>query len=321
MKKNIETLLIILIFLLLFVFLLTFPKDAMESVSFSISIWKDNLFPSLFPFLIITYLFMHYKISLLFSEFTKPVVTRFFHLPSSCGFTIMASLFSGFPSNAKFIKMQLDNQEITKEEAEYLLKFCFFSSPLFVLGTVGALLLVNKTLGFFILISHYLGAFITALLLRPKKIYPKEKRNYKKVFRLIKKEISTSSFVTVLKDAIKNAFDILFMLLGMVTIFLVLTNYLTKLLPLDLTQKAILSGLLEMTQGVKNVSLLNYNGVTKAFLMLAIISFGGISVHLQIFSILDDFKISYFKFIMSRLFHIFFSILVLSFFLFIFSGI
>ena len=64
------------------------------------------------------------------------------------------------------------------------------------------------------------------------------------------------------------------------------------------------SGFLEMTQGVKNASLLNTSILNKALCMLGAISFGGLSVHAQILSILEEYPISYLKFLGIRILHV-----------------
>jgi len=308
MKKNIQTVLIICILTGFLACILKYPKDVLESVSFSISIWKDNLFPSLFPFLIISYLLMNYGISYLFGELTKPFITKILHLPPSCGFTLIASMISGFPSSSKFIKDQLDREEITKEEANYLLSFCHFCSPLFVIGTIGTLLLGDTNLGILILTAHYLGNLVIALLFRPKDKQPQERVNYRKTYQKIKRKIGQSeSFAIVLKNAIMNALETLCLLLGIVSIFLIITNLIIKVIPLAPFEKTILSGILEMTQGVKNASLLTTSTLNKSLLMEGIISFGGFSVHTQILSILSENKISYKNFLKMRILHVLFS--------------
>ena len=66
---------------------------------------------------------------------------------------------------------------------------------------------------------------------------------------------------------------------------------------------SIINGIVEMTQGLKYVSLLNVSLKIKAILNAMIISFGGISVHVQIISIIKDSKIKYFPFLIARIIH------------------
>lgn len=312
MKKLTPFLISIILFLFL-VYILGFSKEIMESVAFSISIWKDNLFPSLFPFLILSYFFTSYGISNILSELVKPIVVNLFHLPASCGFIIVLSLFSGFPSSAKFIKDGLDKNEISLKDANHLLKFCHFSSPLFVIGTIGTALLGSAKLGFIILISHYIGSIIVALVFRNRNCQLNENKiNLKSAFKKINDSINTSSgFANILKNAIKNAFDVLFLLLGIITVFLIITTILTSIISLNDLETSLFRGVLEMTQGIKFVSILNIPIVYKMLFMTFFISFGGLSIHTQVLSILSEYKISYISYLTSRLLHSFFSSCIL----------
>ena len=52
-KKKIQVVMILLLLSIL-VYLILAPSNVIESVNFSISIWKDNLFPTLFPFFVVS---------------------------------------------------------------------------------------------------------------------------------------------------------------------------------------------------------------------------------------------------------------------------
>jgi len=313
--KKLTSILISSILIIFLIYIFTYSKEVMESVTFSISIWKDNLFPSLFPFLIISYFFVSYGISNLFSEILKPLVVNLLHLPANCGYTIILSLFSGFPSSAKFIKDELEKKEIDLDTANYLLKFCHFSSPLFVVGTIGNSLLGSAKLGFLILISHYIGSFIVALIYRNKDHKETDNKiNLENALRKTNRQAHTSrTFANVLRNAIKNAFDVLFLLLGIISVFLIITTILTNIIPLTEIQKSLFCGILEMTQGIKYVSLLNLPVIYRMLFMTSFISFGGLSIHTQVLSILSNYKIDYLSYFLSRIIHVIISCITLIF--------
>jgi len=141
--------LIIVIFLLITVFyMITCSNNVIESVTFSISIWKDNLFPTLFPFFIVSNLLLKYGFVELIGKILTLPMQKLFKLPGEAGFVLAASLFSGFPSGAKYTKDLVSENKLTKEEGARLLTFTHYSNPLFILGMVGTILLNNKTLSF-----------------------------------------------------------------------------------------------------------------------------------------------------------------------------
>lgn len=97
--------------------------------------------------------------------------------------------------------------------------------------------------------------------------------------------------------------DTLLLVLGTITFFLILTTLLAEKLNLSGINQTIMNGIFEMTQGLKFASLLNTDLRTKAVLMTMFLSFGGISVHAQIMSIISDTKIRYMPFFVARLLH------------------
>ena len=72
----------------------------------------------------------------------------------------------------------------------------------------------------------------------------------------------------------------------------------------------IIKGILEMTQGIKFVSISNYSIIIKSIFITFFLSFGGFSVHLQVSSIISDTKIKYKNFLIARIFHSFISIIL-----------
>ena len=58
-----------------------------------------------------------------------------------------------------------------------------------------------------------------------------------------------------------------------------------------------------MTNGLSMINKLEFNLISKACLSTFFISFGGLSIHLQVMSILSDYKINYFIYLIARLLH------------------
>ena len=314
MRKKIETVVIFLVVLFILFLMFTFSNDVLDGVTFGFDIWKNNLFPSVFPFLVFSNIFINYGISDVISEITKPVLSNILNIDEKCNYIIILSLLSGFPSSSKYICDSYKNNEISEENARYLLYFCFFSNPLFIIGTIGVILLGNKKLGSLILISHYLANFILAFLIRNKE-KRKSKVNIKNAFSKMKLKVSKSKkFGEVLKVSVINSINTLLLLLGIITIFLILVNIFSSLISLNYLDKGIISGILEMTSGIRQISYLNINQNLKLSIITGFLSFGGISIHMQILAILEDFDLNYNKFLMYRLIATFIAIILINIF-------
>lgn len=299
MKKNIYNLLTILLLLLILSSILIYSQETLKSVLFAFNIWKENIFPSLFPFFVISDLLMNYGFVNILGELTKKIMNKVFYLPGEASFVIIASMLSGFPSSAKFVKSLLEEQKINTEEAEYLLSFTHFSNPLFVIGVIGSTMLKSKKLGFIILFCHIISNFIIAIVIRKKREVDTSTINIDKLFTIN----SNKSFIQVLTSSITKTINTLILLLGIVTTFLVLSTLISNLINLNDFTRAIVSGILEMTQGIKYISAVNIPLYLKATIMTMFISFGGISIHLQIMSILSDTKVKYKNYFISRVAH------------------
>lgn len=300
MKEKLTHTIIVGILLTLTFFILLNSSNVIESTIMSIGIWKNKIFPTLFPMFVISNLLICYNFPLFMGELLKNVTAKLFSLPGSSSFILIISMISGFPSSSKYIRSLLQEGQISVSDANYLIKFTHFSNPLFIIGTIGSLLLQNEKLGLIILISHYLGNFIIAMIFKRKNNYPKETVSLEKAFNYLG---SNKSLGANISSSIYDAISTLTLLLGIITSFLIINSMLSTI-NLPPIIKYINSCILEMTGGVIFVSTLNVSYLFRAILMTAIISFGGFSVHMQVLSIISDTKIKYNDFLYARIFHV-----------------
>lgn len=304
MKKRTNPLLFLCLFLTIFLLLICYSKNVNESVQFSISIWKDNLFPSLFPSFVISNLLIEYGfvdfLGILFGRWMPSL----FGLKGEAGFVLFTSLISGFPSGAKYTARLVEEGVLSKEEGEHLLTFTHFANPLFILGFIGTSLLNQPRLAFLLLFCHIASNILIGLFGRKEK--PSiEKRNWNQFF-----ERKNPSFGSALSKSIKDALNTIFFLLGTITCFLILTTLMKSFLPLSDTAKLLISGILEMTQGIQYVSMSSFSELFKCLFILGFLSFGGFSVHLQVLSIITEQKLRYFPYFWARILQTLLSILL-----------
>jgi len=301
--------------LLLFVLflILTSSQSVIDSIMLSFSIWKNNVFPTLFPFFVLSEILINYGFVELTSELFKPFM-RLFKLKGACAFGFVMSLISGFPSSAKYVRELFIAGNINCIEASKLLIFTHFSNPLFVLGTISVLFLKNKKVGLLILATHYIGNIFVGLIFRNfgNCECDKEKISLKQaLINMHKKRISNNkSFGSILFSAVSNAIDTLLLVFGIISIFLIITTLINNCVDLSSYHQSVLSGIVEMTQGLKSISILDIPLKIKGTLSVFFISFGGICVHMQIISILSDTDIQYLPFFIARIIHACFSSLL-----------
>lgn len=288
-------------------FILTEYKAVMEAVLFSFQIWKNNIFPSLFPFFLLSELLIQYGFVEFLGELLKPVMNRIFRISNQAAFIFVMSIISGFPSNAKYTKALLEEHKINEKEATKILTFTHFSNPLFILGTVSITFLGNREVGFLILFCHYITNLILGLLFR--NYYPSPKTDCRVSIRkaitnmTLARQKKKVSFPLILTNALNHTIQTLLFILGVTTTFLIITTLINQHITLSTFHQSILNGFFEMTQGLKYVSLLNIPLKIKGILTVMILSFGGLSVHMQLIGILSKSKIRYFPYFTARVLH------------------
>lgn len=271
MIKFINKILIFLFFSFILYVFLSNPSLIINSVNYSVEVFLKNVLPSLFPFFILADFLINYNYIYFLNKIFK----------FKYSYIILLSLFSGLPSNAKYISSLLEKNEITKKDAEIILSVTFFPNPMFVIGSIGVLMLNNLKVGIFLLINIYISNIILYLT------YYK-KLTYKKI--ILKKD--TPNFTTTIKNSITNNTKTLIIILGTIVIFTTLSNIIFNYLNLKDPLEALLTSTFEMTSGIKKISVLNSSLTLKMILISLALAFSGISVLCQAFSILNEYNLN-----------------------------
>ncbi len=265
-----------------------------NSVNFSFSLCINNLFPSLFPFMILSNILMEYGFFDIISELLKPLTNKCFKSNEYGSVILILSIISGSPSNAKYINELLNKKLINEYDASKILLYTHFVNPLFIINTIGITFLKEKKIGIIILISHYIGNFIIGIVFRKyHKHTSSSKINISKIFNNLNKK--RNNFIIILTNSIVSSINTLLIILGVITTCLIITSIINI--------NPIFNGLLEITQGLKYISTTNYLLLIKTIMITFLISFGGLSIHAQCFSILNNKKIKYTPYLLARIIH------------------
>ncbi len=167
--------------------------------------------------------------------------------------------------------------------------FSHFPNPLFILGSV-YLVLKDKE----ICLKLLLAIIISNIIIY---IFSKDKKSTK---NNIKKLKVPSNFSNVLSKAVTNAFNTLLLIYGTSLFFYLVATIITKYITLNTNSFIILNGFFDLTKGVFSTTLLN-NLTLRAIYILIFISFGGLSIHMQVKSIITDTSIKYKYFFIGRI--------------------
>ena len=269
MKKYSNLIINLITFFILI--LILFNKNLVSTtITSSFYIWFNTLVPSMLPMFILSDILINYSVLILF-----------------------ISCISGFPGNASALKEAYDLNLMSKEEVEHLLLFNHFPNPLFVLQTVGVFYLKDNLLGIIILVSIFTSNIIIGIIYR--------RKNHPTKVNYITNINKSQSFMNVFSNSIKKSINTLLMISGTVTSFLIISTLICYIFNFNDYMRTFIYGLFEMTMGIRSLSLLNILDIYKVMLSSVILSFGGLSIHLQVISILDD-KIRYRNYFIGRIY-------------------
>ena len=307
MKNKYKNLLIIIILLFIFFEILFNKLIIISTVMESLNIWVKAIIPSLFPFFVISDLLITYNFIDYIPNKIKRYICRLLNISDSALSILILSMVSGFPSNGRNTHNLYNKGKISKEEASYILMYTHFSSPVFILTTCSLIYLRSEKLGIILLLSHYLSNIIIGILFR--------NINNPSLDNFTIKEHKSQNFTINLIKSIRSSIDSLLLILGILTVFLIISSLIINIIHSNLYTSAIIRSILEMTLGLKYIASLNISMMHKVILFSAILSFGGLSVHMQVMAQIVEDKISCKYYLIGRVFQVLFSI-VLSFILY-----
>lgn len=296
--------------------MVAFPAIALDSAQKGVSLWASSVLPALLPFFICANFMIALGLPVLIGQFFEKPFRKIFGAPGVSAFVFSISITSGYPMGAKLIGDMTRRKEITREDAKMMLTFCSTSGPLFMLGAVGAGMLLSPAAGAVIAISHYLGAIVNGIVFRfffslKKSNKPRvEKKIYKSSLNLPKE-----SLFDIFTDSIISSFKALGIVCGYIVLFTLVTDFMQYsglLQSIDsLYLRGILKGFFEMTVGSNSIA-----GIEDVSLLLKcigctfIISWGGLSILAQSMSMLAGLRISILYYTLVKFTHGIFSALL-----------
>lgn len=262
------------------VLLLFFSSVTKQGIKAGLEICAETLIPSLFPFLCLANIIMLKKDNK--AGILEKLFSRIFKLEPALAKVFLFSLIGGYPLGAVMTAELYKNGKISKSHAQRASLFCFCSGPAFCISAVGENMCSNKMQGIYLFISCALSSIIMGLILRISK----------------KKAENTSAKRT---DEEKGDFNLAMeksinSMLSMCAWVIIASAfvYLIKISPLNFTLKKSLICVLEVTNACSEVK-------RSPVLLAGVLSFGGISVFLQIKKYLDEINLPYIKYFSIRI--------------------
>lgn len=325
--------------------MIVFPQITLSAALRGVSIWWDVLLPALFPFFVLSELLIGFGLVHFFGKILDPLMKPIFRLPGIGGFVVTLGYISGYPIGARLTAQLWDQGLLNRREGERLVAFTTSSDPIFLIGAVSIGFFHNVKLALVLAAAHYIGVLIVGWLMRfhdrkaekleEQTIGPTSISTYKqsKLYAALQamhqaRTMDGRPLAVILQQSIQSAVRLMIVVGGLVVFFSVVLALLTEgrilhLIIITLQESfqllgisaniadAIVPGLFEVTLGAQQASLVAMPLQHQAAIAVAILSWGGFSVHAQVASLLSHTPIRYTPFLIARLAHAIISVILL----------
>lgn len=265
-----------MLYIVILILCLTMPEITIISVKETITLWFNSVVPVLLPFFIISKAIYYNGGMIYFTKFLSPVL-KVLGLPQTLSFPLAMTLTCGYQTGSKTVA-ELENDGL--KNVDYYANICFSSSPLFVIGTIGTVILNDTKSGYMLYLIHILTVLIFAS-------FYKQTNN---------ENVNFNTINGTLTNAIAESILSIFSVCCYMILFSLIINVISLLNFIPTEIKTFLFGILEFTKGIKDASItFDYPLPIISFFL----SFGGICVITQCVSNYKNINVK--KFIISRI--------------------
>lgn len=299
--KNLSHYALNIFLIFLFICILCLPEAVYQGAQQGINTWVHHLLPALLPFFLIAELLISSGLIRYIGTCLEFIMRPLFRLPGEAALAVVLGFTSGFPMGAVLTASLYEQQLCTKEEAGRLAAFTNNASPLFLLIAVPITMLEQAHLGLLLLLAHYGANFILGLLLSLFSYFRNPYQAYSHQIHHSPKQSSAKLTLAALPEllalAIQKSLKNIFSIGGFVLFFSVLLALLDALLP---HLSYIFTPFLEMTLGSNYLAQQPLPLCTKLMLISFVIGWSGLSIQLQVLSILKQFQIPAYFYLICR---------------------
>lgn len=280
-----------LIFLSFTLALLLYPQAVQASVASSVSYCLCTLVPSLFPFMTLASYAVNSPAA---SSLGRPLdfpARHIFRLPGCCAVPILMSFIGGYPAGAKGASLLLEEGRITKQQAGRMMLFCVNPGLAFTVTFLGAGVFGSARLGWQLFLSVTLSAVVLGILTGLGAPVPERSLRPAAASHpsgALTRSIADAARSVLVMCACIVLFSGLTSIMHSSGIFQWIVRLLTRLRIFSPQGwAAVLSFLLEVTGGTGDARAL---GAGPGFFAFGL-AFGGVCVHLQVFSMFKELPV------------------------------
>ena len=302
-ETSLSSALLSIMIIVVMILILVNPSRYAKSVTGGLKLFFTAVLPGLLPFMFLCKILTEIDF---FSKLSKPLnkpMQRFFGVGGYGFYAFLMSIISGYPLGSKITADLYSNGLLSKNEITKTAIISSSSGLEFIVGVVGGLMFKSVKIGIIIYVSNILAVLIASLFIH---LFSNKAHNTENT-TLVNNTASnkTKSQPNILKIFTNSAvdtsvglltvcfyiaiFSLVIDLLNDIKILSFISNILSFSTPHKELVSGSLSGIIEMTNGIKIISQ-NITPTSTACASM-LISFGGLSIIMQSLSFLSSVPI------------------------------
>ena len=254
--------------------LLLCSADAAQAVRDALALCVQSVIPALFPFFVVSSLFIDLGCAAVLGRSLAPVMRRLFGVSGAGGTAFLLGIIGGYPVGGRTAGELYRSGQCEREECERLLAFCNNAGPSFILGIAGLGCFGSVRVGAWLYLIHVGAAVMVGLLFRS---------TSRQMGRPEKTE--TPRWADALIEAVRGGAMSMVNICAFVVFFLVILRLFSRFTGI---QHGAILGIVEMTNGILRLA-----NDRRGFIWAAgLLGWGGLSVHCQTAAVLSGSGLS-----------------------------
>ena len=254
--------------------LLLCSADAAQAVRDALALCVQSVIPALFPFFVVSSLFIDLGCAAVLGRSLAPIMRRLFGVSGAGGTAFLLGIIGGYPVGGRTAGELYRSGQCEREECERLLAFCNNAGPSFILGIAGLGCFGSVRVGAWLYLIHVGAAVMVGLLFRS---------TSRQMGRPEKTE--TPRWADALIEAVRGGAMSMVNICAFVVFFLVILRLFSRFTGI---QHGAILGIVEMTNGILRLA-----NDRRGFIWAAgLLGWGGLSVHCQTAAVLSGSDLS-----------------------------
>lgn len=258
-------------------YMILFPEKAIGETKNAIALCAEAIVPALFVFLICSQLLINTGFAKIIKKPFEKIMYPLFKINGAGALAVILGCLSGYPVGALCTCELYRNGDLSKNEAERLLGFCNNAGPLFIIGSVGTVMLKNKKIGYLLWVVNILSSVMCGMLLS---LFKKDEKSEN-----AKRGLSMSvRFSEAVSKSVKNAIVSVANICAYTILFSVVQSMMFLIFGIN-PISIVVSSAIEITSAINKMCMFESGFVSCGGILPYIafaLGFGGLCVHMQV---------------------------------------